>query len=182
MATFVGVESPAQLVCTSDVEGGEMFLDIIRHRVAKCNGVVYVRNRANTWTCSPKAVECEIFVAAMYANILKDEGRGAKQFSSTLRGQTILAKTALRLIPDDPTFSDRLFDESIGKAFEVTGVPRDVVACSEVSLVVRRAGLHVSKQVVRTRMEALGCGYTKKTGIDDKVVQGFTGLKPISTE
>lgn len=113
---------PVQLVCESEVEGAEIFLDIIRDRVVKCQGTVYVLTRDRVWSCSSTAVEDVLFLSAMYSNIFKDDGAGPKPFSSTLKGQTTLVKMVTRLIPDDPTFAERLFQGSLGKIFFRDGV------------------------------------------------------------
>lgn len=109
-------------VCETELQGAQMFLEIIRGRAVRCNGVVYVLTQDRTWTNVPKLVRNTLNREALFSNILKAGTHGATPFSATLNGRNVLVELVQDLIPDDPDFAERLFYRSLFKVFFQDGV------------------------------------------------------------
>lgn len=109
-------------VCETDLEGAQMFLEIIRGKAFRCYGELYVLTQDRTWTNSSKMVRTTLNREALFSNILKAGSHGAVPFSATLNGRNVLVELVQDLIPDDSMFTERLFTQSLRKVFFQDGV------------------------------------------------------------
>jgi hypothetical protein len=111
-----------KLVCKSEVHGAELLVEMLRGLVTSSLGDLWALTPARTWSNNPKLVKDVMNRTAMYSNIYKKTSEGVVGFSNTLHGRDALVKLAMPILPEDPTFSDTLFDKSIGKVFFKNGV------------------------------------------------------------
>jgi hypothetical protein len=108
------------LFASNEVMASDLFQEIIRPYVVQCDGMKYALTQDHTWTNKPGVVKDIMLHHAKRSNIKMGTPEKPIPFSTTCCG----VNTLLRLveIPEDPTFQERLFDNSLFKIFFQDGV------------------------------------------------------------
>jgi hypothetical protein len=106
-----------------DVQAGRMFLQELGSSVQSCGGCVHVLDN-NLWTSNALIVNKLLLARCMGCNIrrVNTDGIDVGTMSGNVPTARRVVDAALALLPDDPTFEDRMWHSNIGVVCYTNGL------------------------------------------------------------
>ena len=114
---------PAPHYAEDDVHAGRMFLRELGGSVTSCGGCVYVLDN-DLWSSNPTVVNKVLLARCMGFNIrrVNSDGVDVGTMSGNVPTARRVVDAALALLPDDPTFEERMWHSNIGVICYVNGI------------------------------------------------------------
>ncbi len=120
---YVAPKVSEDRIVTDDREASVIFGAMIADDVKMSVKRVFVRTFQNVWTCEPQQVQNMLVRTCTKADLYKmDDRSNLRPYSNNLLGARAIIAVTLANLQPDPSFSDRLWNSSIGKIFFQNGV------------------------------------------------------------
>ena len=111
--------SSSAMIIADDNEGADYFISLYKETLKKTrDGRIFIYHE-NKWT--EQRLDTILMAKLLEANIEKKGPNGTQPYSANVSGAKNLIQAVKAKLPEDPTFVDRLWTASIGKAFWANG-------------------------------------------------------------
>ncbi len=123
MPEIDSADQPAPRYAEDDVHAGRMFLQELGAGVKSCGGCVHVLDN-DMWTSNPTLVTKILLSRCMRFNIrrVNSDGVDVGTMSGNVPTARRVVDAALALLPDDPTFEERMWHSNIGVICYTNGI------------------------------------------------------------